>query len=353
MKAVTEIRERWAPLDPAAGDHGLPGPEARRSALAAILASRPDTRPDRTSAHRRRPGNRWVTAVTAALGLTVLVAGGLFAVHDRNRPADVVPPDGSVATPVLLSYRSPAGGPGARERLLAVADAAAAGPVPGPAGLPEHLRIRSWSLFTRIDDRRVTSVVVPVENELWRAQDDSGRMVRRYGEPQFPDDAARRSWDAPPGLDEIRTERYGTGEFPAMWRDRPPAATDAATAWLRIGHPPENGPAETIVAVTDLARERVLTPGERAAVLHVVAALPGLKYHGSVEDRAGRTGVAFSVDSAYSGLMTRYTLIVDERTGALLGHEQMLTRTAGKLGVSIPSVISYETYLVGDRAAIP
>jgi len=352
VKAVTEIRERWAPLDPAAGDHDLPGPGTRRSTLEAILASPLDTRPDRASAHRRRPISRWVTAVTAAAGLTVLAAG-LFAVHHRNRPADVVPPDGSVATPVLLSYQSPAGESGARERLLAVADAAAARPAPSPADLPEHLRIRSWSLFTRIDDRRITSAIVPVDTELWRASDDSGRMVQRYGEPQFPNDGARRSWDPPSGLDQTRTERYGAGEFPAMWRDRPPAATDSAAAWLRIGHPPENGPAETIVAVTDLARERVLTPGERAAMLRVVAALPGLKYHGSVEDRVGRTGVGFSVDSAYSGLMTRYMLIVDERTGALLGHEEMLTRTAGKLGVAIPSVVSYEAYLVRNYAAIP
>jgi hypothetical protein len=247
-----------------------------------------------------------MTAVTAAAGLTVLVADGLFAVHNRNRPVYVAPSDGSVATPVLLSYPPPAGGSGARERLLTVADAAAAGPASRPADLREHLRIRSWSLFTRIDDRQITSAIVPVETELWRASDDSGRVVQRYGEPQFPDDAARRSWDAPSGLGETHTERYGAGEFPAMWRDRPPAATDSAAAWLQIGHPPEHGPAETIVAVTDLARERVLTPGERSAVLRVVAELPGLKYHGSVEDRAGRTGLGFSVESANSGLMTRY-----------------------------------------------
>jgi len=43
-------------------------------------------------------------------------------------------------------------------------------------------------------------------------------------------------------------------------------------------------------------------------------------------------------------------LIVDERTGALLAHEEMLTQSAGKLGVPIPSVISYQAYLVGDRS---
>jgi hypothetical protein len=163
--------------------------------------------------------------------------------------------------------------------------------------------------------------------------------------------SASRPWIRRPMTWDYPMPGYAGRRWRRSWRPGSPL-TSAATR-LSVGHPVENGPAETVVAVTDLARERVLTPAERAAVLRVVAALPGLTYRGEVADRAGRPGEAFSIDSAYSGLMTRYTLIVDPRGGGLLGFEEMLTRSAGKLNVAIPSVIGYESYLVADHAAMP
>jgi hypothetical protein len=90
-----------------------------------------------------------------------------------------------------------------------------------------------------------------------------------------------------------------------------------------------------------------LPPAVRAAVLRFVAATPGIRLTGHVTDRAGRPGIAVSLDSDYSGLPTRYTLIFDEHDGRLLGDEEMLTTTAGKLNVPVPSVIGYTTYIDG------
>ena len=58
-----------------------------------------------------------------------------------------------------------------------------------------------------------------------------------------------------------------------------------------------------------------------------------------------------SLTSAMSGLPTRYVLIFDQVTGQLLDDEEILTRTAGKLNVAIPAVISYTVYLRAGRTS--
>jgi hypothetical protein len=71
---------------------------------------------------------------------------------------------------------------------------------------------------------------------------------------------------------------------------------------------------------------------------------------GSVIDRAGRPGVAVTLDSSYSGLLTRYTWIFDPHTGALLGNEEMLI-DPGKLHVRSGSVIAYTTFLASGSSS--
>jgi hypothetical protein len=88
-----------------------------------------------------------------------------------------------------------------------------------------------------------------------------------------------------------------------------------------------------------------LPPRVRAAVLRYLAATPGLTVTGPVTDRRGRNGIGFSIESAYSGLPTRYTLIIDPRDGRLLDDEQMLTTSAGKLNVTVPAIIGYTVLL--------
>lgn len=72
-----------------------------------------------------------------------------------------------------------------------------------------------------------------------------------------------------------------------------------------------------------------------------MGSLPGLELLGETVDREGRPGIAVGIESAGSGLPTMHTLIFDPLDGRLLSEEQVLTRTAGALGVPVPSVISY------------
>ncbi|MEU4645269.1 hypothetical protein [Micromonospora sp. NPDC023814] len=88
-------------------------------------------------------------------------------------------------------------------------------------------------------------------------------------------------------------------------------------------------------------------------MLRLLADLPGITVTGTVTDRAGRTGEAFSITTNAHGLPAQYTVIVDPRSGALLGYEEVLTTTAGKLNVTIPAVITYRSYLMAEYAAMP
>jgi hypothetical protein len=102
---------------------------------------------------------------------------------------------------------------------------------------------------------------------------------------------------------------------------------------------------ELLTAVKDLRAQRALSPALRAAVLRMLAAQPSIVSLGTATDRLGRVVQAVALDSASSGLPTRHVLLLDQTTGELLGAEDILTTSAGKLGVPIPSVISYVIYV--------
>lgn len=106
------------------------------------------------------------------------------------------------------------------------------------------------------------------------------------------------------------------------------------------GNPQAGTPPMLQYGVTD---KTPAGPEVRAALLTVLAGQRDIRAEGSVTDRDGRPGVAFSLLDN-SGLPDKTTYIFDRRTGVLLDIETMLTETAGKLNVPIPSVISYEVY---------
>jgi hypothetical protein len=328
-----DVRLLLGPADPTDGRPLTAAPD-RRADLDRILAT-PQPR-------QARPVGRRLMAVAAAVVLLALVG---LQIAPQPRPA-------YAATPEPLRFTT-GDGP-ARELLTGIAQKAATAPEPARTGDYEHLVIQSWSLWTQVDGERVTSAVIPSRIESWRGPDDSGRRAIAFEEPRFTSTSREWLWRAQhlfgDGLDPA-AEDYPAGRFPAMWADQPPAAD--LDAWLHVAHPKANGPYETIVAVTDLARERLLTPATRAATLRIVAQLPGLTYDGTVTDRAGRAGAAFSLTTDASGLPTRYTLVVDAATGSLLGYEQMLTTDAGRLDVRVPAVIGYETYLTADYTTLP
>ncbi|MCX4506673.1 hypothetical protein [Streptomyces anulatus] len=85
------------------------------------------------------------------------------------------------------------------------------------------------------------------------------------------------------------------------------------------------------------------SPQQSAGILRALAYFDGVKYHGGVQDRSGRAGMAFSVASDFKRQPKKQTAIFDPYTGILLAYEEMLTEDAGELNVRVLSVTEYTT----------
>lgn len=330
---VEAIRRLAGPFDPVAGSTGT-GAHADpkgRATLARIIAS-PRTSPVRPPAKRSWPEvvSLW-TVAAAILALGVLLAA--HAISGSGSPA-------LAATPPPLAYRASLQGPSGRAVLLRLATTAARQPSAAASGRYGYVKTAGWYLDTRVAAANTTSAIVPSVTESWIAADGSGRVLERAGSTS----PGPHLLDATPGqvLDDFKL-RAGPRMYPATLSTDPRVLARE----LALGHPTSIGPVERFVAVTDLALDRPISSQLEAAVLRVLANLPGLIDSGSVTDRAGRTGVAVSLISRrdYPGeYRDRYTLIFAP-TGTLLGEEETLISGTGKLNVRIPAVISYTAFL--------
>ncbi|MCK9894019.1 CU044_5270 family protein [Frankia sp. AgB32] len=287
---------------------------------------------------RRRSRALWLVPVGVAAVLVAIV------VTQLGLPGGGAPSLAQAATPPPLTYQAEPGT--ARDALLAVASRVRVTDTPARSAGYQYVRTQSWDLSTRIDGRQVRSAVVPEIREVWRASEGSGRIRTTSGTPQFPSEQARQDWEKEgrPTADPA-DETFPAGALDAMYPTNLPTSTAELAALLATGHPASNGPAETLVAIADLYREQTPPAPVRAALLDILATTPGLHLQGHTVDRAGRPALAVAVDSAMSGLPTRYALLINPTDGRLLGQEQTLTTTAGALDVSIPAVISYTSYL--------
>jgi hypothetical protein len=83
----------------------------------------------------------------------------------------------------------------------------------------------------------------------------------------------------------------------------------------------------------------------------VLADTDGLTDRGEVTDRAGRRGVAFSVDSDAGA--TRDIVVFDPATGQLLSYERVVLVSPPRTAVRAPAVVTYVLYLARDRTDQP
>lgn len=299
--------------------------ERARTDLAAILAGEPAASPGmglRPGPSRR---SRLALSVAAAVALALVAVVVVANLGLRSGAA-------YAATPQPLVYLPAATAQDASTLLSEIAARTAVLPDTTGAGMYAYVETLNWDLFTTVNGERVTSEVVSQHRHQWVASDGSGRTVV----------TAR-----PPGGRTVREDRPASGD-PAdlMWPLRSLSDDDATLArQLGAGHPASNGPAGRFEAVKDAYLQMPLPPRVRAGMLRYLAATPGVVVTGDVTDRAGRDGIGFSINSDYTGLPTRYTFIIDPDDGRLLGSEDMLTTTAGRLNVPVPSVIGYTVFL--------
>ncbi len=308
----TQLEAALSAANPVTVDDSVAhGPRAD-AALARILTTPADAGSPRR-APRRRLFPVAVLAVVAAIAGAVIVFG--------PEPTPSYP-----ATPVTLRFEHAPTTRDADHELRALANKVEARPNDVGSGSDALVEMRSWSLFTRVDGEQVTSEVVPVRTSTRTRPDGSATITRTTN------------------YDGVNVEEFTTRDpldYPLRGLSSDPSTL---ARQLGVGQPAENGTAGLFDSIVVANRQMPLEPDVRAAVLRLLARTGDVSSVGRLDDRLGRPGVGFSVDSAYSGLPTRYLLIFDPTDGRLLGYEELLTTDPGKLNVRVPSVINYQVF---------
>jgi hypothetical protein len=268
----------------------------------------------------RQPVARRRMIENAVVWVAILAVGVVFVVR--------VAGDGGsarAATPAPLHYTAPSpeapSGSGLLRQLATTAAAQPRDPVPRQDRYA-YVKASGWYLVSG-DGGPGVGQISPQTTQSWTAPNGRNHTIHVTG--------------SPPEVDDFRA------------KDQPLATLSTNPVvlahQLAVGHPRSDGPIEQAVAFTDTAIQQPIRPAVEAAILRLLAKIPHLVNRGTVVDRAGRHGIAVSLDSAYTGVRTRYTLIFDPHTARLLGYEQTLIGPPHKLRVRRGAVLAYTTIL--------
>lgn len=350
------IRDLMADRDPAAEQ--VVAPPDRRYAAQRLQAAIAETATQERTAAPRASQSWWkrslggpgrLSVATVAVGVLAVVAalvispGALPGAGESGRAYAATPP-------LLIEVDQP--GTPAEQTLEELANAADQQPGLG-GGEYRHLRTASWYLHTTVSDGQGDSVIIPSIIDKWLAPDGSRVVAEAKSEPveagppgRLADEQARRQ--LPDG--DFEVTRYPADSTHSWDAEGLPTDPDALHDALMDAYNDSLPEHEYLYrTLTDRLHDHRLQPELLAAYYRMLADQADMRTYGTLEDRAGREGVAVGFDSASSGLATRYMLIIDEQTGTPLGVEQVLTTDAGKLGVRVPAVIGYEVFLAGGR----
>lgn len=317
MNAHQQLRELLGPADPA-GSVEVPLPVSaehliRRAESERHLAYAP------ASARRRRLRARVaVSVLVPAVVVATAAVVTLRPAEDRSAPpaqraetANI----GVVLEPIAYQIRDQA--PAAGPELRKLARAIGAADYDGRLGSYAYHHLRSWGSTRALGpgDRDMS-----LAQETWTWSDANGRGVQRTRQlqPEFPDEASRRYWQGILGRDGAgpATSAPTVTSTGAVGPARPVDLDDLASV-LRV----EAGASAAVKAVNDVYRSHVVPFETRRKIIETIADLPGLRWRGSVTDRAGRAGVAVTAQDEERGV--ELVLIFHQVTGELLAHESV------------------------------
>ncbi|WP_433531321.1 hypothetical protein ACQPYA_04205 [Micromonospora sp. CA-263727] len=253
--------------------------------------------------------------------LRMMLAGGavvmLVACQPDAQPADPRPPATGApvtATPLASPPARTATDAGltARQRLTLLADTVASTPQDSSTDLPyEYVHTQNW--------HRVTDVISRTDRKRWRhTGDNSGVDITRTaptlrGVDHQPTRQERSLFaDAKP-----ETTHWLPGELHSYIPEQGwPADVDSLIARLVPPIPATEPTYPRVLAnsVINIAIYHHLDRSQRAALLRVLAAVPGITYQATTTDLAGRAGMSFQVVADRSTVK----LIIDPVTGELL-----------------------------------
>ncbi|MEU5540078.1 CU044_5270 family protein [Streptomyces sp. NPDC020362] len=230
--------------------------------------------------------------------------------------------------------------------MVALADAAASG---GSPRLRQGTHVQTWSLSLGDEKPPVT---LPEERVVrWRADATHTELVvatdpLRPGRPVLTDEG-----DNPHEVADGHVISRTT--YPPMWSDAPPEGTPphtaaALSAYLtEIARPQVDrstaplSTAELFDAAAELLDHWTLGARESAALVRLFAGAKGLRPAGGVTDRLGRAGRAYVYDAG----AIRHMLILEPRTGAVLGMEYTFTKDDPAYRVKAGDVMGYSAWM--------
>lgn len=232
---------------------------------------------------------------------------------------------------------------------------AAAGPLDRPArasSAPEahagqplrHFIAQGLYRGTAVYNHQAWSWYQPTRLHSWIAPDGSGRQRTLSGKPWFASQEDRAIWEAagkprflaqgfrphndsqtlPPGsFDELLYSPQPAAEMPAAPAALADWLLDLAEQPTRGGGNGFEPSVKTLELVTELLRNPALSTAQRLALYEAGTSVEGVEVLGSATDAAGREGTAIAAESANSGALTRYSIVVDEASGRILESEAL------------------------------
>ncbi|MFE9187925.1 hypothetical protein ACFYMB_31865 [Micromonospora haikouensis] len=248
------------------------------------------------------------------------------------RPATPQPP-GQAAPTAAVTATAPDLTPG--QRLEALAGSIRAAPADTTTGPYTYVHTQSWA--------RATTTIVRIDLRHWRCDSTgSGHDIERRLPPlhsvhHTPQPRERRLFAQ---ADTVLT-RYPPGELAPYIAEPIPTDPTALAAALAPPTPdtPPADPRTLINGVIGMARSQHINRDQRAAVLRVLAGIPGITYRGQVTDVAGRPGLGFRLTTDGNTL----DLVVDTTTGAILAAQDTVQAS------SRPGLFSHVLFLTREH----
>lgn len=298
--------------------------------------------------HGRRRTRLALLTVGAVAATTALVLGVVPMLPDSSAGA---------STPPVLGYEfaaaadiATAPGMPASDELKRLSAVAASSPTPVGSGTTQKVVTDNWFASIEATEDSVSTVLIPRIVETYLRQDGSFRTVERIGKPLSPDGRGlpkQGTWDKEPkSADETLPEGTSDPDYATELPLDPEGLINGLLKGSGCGAKNVDTVRTNCLfrQVNALHSRYVVTPKLASAIWAMMADQPGVRLLGAVDDRAGRSGIGFSLIPDDEP-QTRFVLIVSPATGQLLGSENILIKPDQDSDVKPPAITSFTAFL--------
>ncbi|WP_139327401.1 hypothetical protein [Microbacterium sp. RURRCA19A] len=279
-----------------------------------------DLAPDRRRAWRGRPA--WLAAASVLLVIVLGAVGSITFLQPSSAVA---------ATPRLLTPEPILGTAG--ENLMSISDARRAAGQGGGG----TIRFQSWALAFDPDAGSSPRFIAPEQHQIEHLPDGSVRVTVRAGTPYAPSGSLVSDPTPAPGT-VLWSDVQAAADVVTVFGAPPTVASRVGEYLEASGTVPHRTSGEYFSAIRLLLSEKQLSSEEEAALIAFLATLPDVEVEGSVTDRLGRLGVAFSTESRSPGEY-RDTLVLSASEGVL--SYEVTYIGSSRTDIQAPAVIEY------------